>query len=172
MCQERSAKKRGPWPDGLAMCDERWMRAALCEADLAASAGDVPVGCVIVDTHGIVLGRGRNRRETEQDPTAHAEIVALRRAARTLGHWRLTGATVYVTLEPCCMCAGALVNARVAELVYGCPDPKAGAVHSLFAVGADRRLNHRFVVRSGVLERDCVARLQAFFARLRAQGQR
>jgi tRNA(adenine34) deaminase len=124
----------------------------------------------VVDATGTVVGRGRNRREADQDPTAHAEVDALRRAAAALGHWRLDGATVFVTLEPCPMCAGALVNARVARLVYGCPDPKAGAVDTLFTIGRDPRLNHRFTVTSGVLGEECAALLKDFFAKLRARG--
>ncbi len=148
------------------------MREAIAEADAAAVAGDVPVGAVVVDATGGIVGRGRNRREANQDPTAHAEIDALRNAAATLGHWRLEGATVFVTMEPCPMCAGALVNARVARLVYGCPDPKAGAIDTLFAIGRDPRLNHRFAVTSGVLGEECAATLKAFFAKLRARGAR
>ena len=148
--------------------DEGFMREAMAEAEAAAAVGDVPVGAVVVDASGAIVGRGRNRREADQDPTAHAEVDALRRAAAGLGHWRLEGATVYVTLEPCPMCAGALVNARVARLVYGCPDPKAGAVDTLFTIGKDPRLNHRFAVQGGVLGDACAAMLRAFFARLRA----
>jgi tRNA(adenine34) deaminase len=143
------------------------MREALEEAEAAARVGDVPVGAVVVDATGAIIARGRNRRELDQDPTAHAEIDALRRAAATLGHWRLEGTTMFVTLEPCPMCAGALVNARVARLVYGCADPKAGAVETLFTIGKDPRLNHRFAVVSGVLGEECAARLKAFFTRLR-----
>jgi tRNA(adenine34) deaminase len=152
--------------------DLHWMQEALAEADRAALHGDVPVGCVIVGAAGQELARGRNRREVDGDPTAHAEIDALRAGARITGHWRLEGATVYVTLEPCAMCAGALVNARVARVVYGALDPKAGAVESLFNIGRDGRLNHRFEVTSGVLAPDAVARLQAFFRRLRAAGEK
>lgn len=151
--------------------DETWMRFALAEADRAAEAGDVPVGAVIVGDDGSLLAEGRNRREQEGDPTAHAEVDALRRAAHRLGHWRVEG-TLYVTLEPCVMCAGALVNARVKRVVYGALDPKAGATESLFSIGSDSRLNHRFEIRRGVLEDECVARLQAFFARLRALGKK
>ncbi len=148
------------------------MREAINEAAAAAIVGDVPVGAVVVDATGAIVARGRNRREADQDPTAHAEIDALRGAAAALGHWRLEGATVFVTLEPCPMCAGALVNARVARLVYGCPDPKAGAVDTLFAIGRDLRLNHRFAVTSGVLGEECAALLKGFFARLRARGSK
>jgi tRNA(adenine34) deaminase len=153
-----------------AMDDQAFMQLALIEADRARLNGDVPVGCVIVDARGVELGRGHNRREAERDPTAHAEIVALRQAARTVGHWRLDGAEVYVTLEPCAMCAGALVNARIGRLVYGAGDSKAGAIRSLFEIGTDRRLNHRFEVVGGVLEGESVARLQAFFAELRVRS--
>ena len=150
----------------------RWMNEALREADAAAEALDVPVGCVIVDAQGLEIGRGRNRRELDRDPTAHAEIIALRQAAARLNCWRLDGCTVYVTLEPCPMCAGALVNARIARLVYGARDPKAGAVQSAFFIGNGAELNHRFDVNGGVAEAECIARLQTFFARLRANGEK
>jgi tRNA(adenine34) deaminase len=149
--------------------DELFMRAALAEAEIAGAAGDVPVGAVIVGPAGTIVARGRNRREQDQDPTAHAEVDALRLAARQAGAWRLEGATVYVTLEPCPMCAGALVNARVARVVYGCADPKAGAIDTLFAIGRDARLNHRFEVTSGVLATECAALLRAFFAARRGK---
>jgi tRNA(adenine34) deaminase len=141
----------------------------MAQAEAAALAGDVPVGAVVVDALGVLVAGGRNRRELAQDPTAHAEVDALRRSAESLGHWRLEGATVYVTLEPCPMCAGALVNARVARVVYGCADPKAGAIDTLFTIGRDLRLNHRFDVTSGVLADECASQLRAFFARLRAK---
>lgn len=147
-----------------ALKDQLFMRAALEEAEAAAAAGDVPVGAVVVAASGLILARGRNRREQDQDPTAHAEVEALRGAARVKGAWRLAGATVYCTLEPCPMCAGALVNARVTRLVYGCADPKAGAVDTLFSIGRDTRLNHRFEITSGVLAAECAAVLRAFFA--------
>ncbi|HEY3498617.1 MAG TPA: tRNA adenosine(34) deaminase TadA [Polyangiaceae bacterium] len=152
--------------------DEAWMRIALAEADRATEHGDVPVGCVVVSASGVELARDHNRREELQDPLAHAEALAVRTAARAVGHWRLEGATVYVTLEPCPMCAGALINARVAALVYGARDPKAGAVDSLFQVGTDPRLNHRFEVRSGVLASESAARLSTFFKKLRAAGEK
>lgn len=152
--------------------DERWMRRALELADHAASRGEVPVGCVVVGADGRELATGWNLRETEADPTAHAEMIALRAAARALGSWRLEGTTVYVTLEPCVMCAGALVNARVPRVVWGCDDPKAGACVTLFAIGQDPRLNHRFAMTRGVLEEDCADRLRRFFAALRAQGKK
>src|SRR4051812_16963709 len=148
--------------------DEAYMRMALAEAAEAARAGDVPVGAVVVSRAGDVIGLGRNRREVDQDPTAHAEVIALRAAAAATGHWRLSDATVFATLEPCPMCAGALVNARIGRVVYGATDPKAGALHSLFEIGRDTRLNHRFEVASGVLAEDGAARLKAFFAKLRA----
>ncbi|HXR42161.1 MAG TPA: tRNA adenosine(34) deaminase TadA [Acidothermaceae bacterium] len=146
---------------------ERWMRAALDEAARTSSSGDVPVGAVVVDAAGSVIGSGCNAREATGDPTAHAEIVALRSAAAGLGTWRLEGCSLVVTLEPCTMCAGALVLARVARLVYGAIDPKAGAVGSLWDVVRDRRLNHRPEVIGGVLEAECGAVLRAFF-----EGQR
>jgi tRNA(adenine34) deaminase len=151
--------------------DDEFMRVAIAEAAAAAAAGDVPIGAVVV-RGGAVVGRGRNRREVDADPTAHAEIVAMREAARAGGEWRLVGATVYATLEPCPMCAGALVNARVARVVYGCPDPKAGAVDTLFAIGRDARLNHRFDVTSGVLAAEAAAQLRAFFAARRRRPPR
>jgi tRNA(adenine34) deaminase len=150
--------------------DERWMSLALSEADLAVEHADVPIGCIVVNAEGIELSRAHNRREIDGDPTAHAEILALRAAARRRGLWRLDGATVFVTLEPCPMCAGALVNARVARLVYGAPDPKAGAIDSLFSLGRDERLNHRFKAESGVLADQAALRLQAFFAKLRQKA--
>jgi tRNA(adenine34) deaminase len=144
-----------------------WMGAALDEADIAAAAGEVPVGCVIVGAAGAILGRGRNARESSADPTAHAEIVAVREAAARSLSWRLEGATAYVTLEPCAMCAGALVHARVTRVVYGCADPKGGAVDTMFGIGRDTRLNHRFEVTAGVRAEECAERLQRFFADLR-----
>jgi tRNA(adenine34) deaminase len=116
---------------------------------------------------GVVIGVGRNLRETSQDPSAHAELIAMRAAARRLGSWRLIGVTIYVTLEPCPMCAGALVNARVPRVVWGCDDPKAGATRTLYTIGADERLNHRFEMVPGVLADECATRLRSFFGRLR-----
>lgn len=150
--------------------DERWMAIALEEAELAAAAGDVPVGAVIV-LDGVLLARGRNRREVHGDPTAHAEVEALREAARVLGHWRVAG-NLYATLEPCAMCAGALVNARVSRLIYGADDAKAGAVHSRYGIGVDQALNHTFAVSSGVLAERAREQLQTFFRKLRAEGQK
>jgi tRNA(adenine34) deaminase len=139
-----------------------WMAAALEEARAAAAHGDVPVGCVVVKDGGIIA-RGRNRREADRDPTAHAEVLAVRAAARALGAWRLTGCTVVVTVEPCPMCAGALVLARVDRLVYGCGDPKGGACGSLYDIPEDGRLNHRIAVVRGILEAECGNVLREFF---------
>jgi len=147
------------------------MTFALDEARRAGAAGDVPVGAIIVDDDGVIIGRGHNRREQRGDPTAHAEVEALRDAATRLGHWRVE-ATLVVTQEPCPMCAGALVNARVKRLVYGCPNPKAGAVHSLYQICSDPRLNHRVEVVAGVLAEACAAELRGFFEALRRQGQK
>jgi tRNA(adenine34) deaminase len=140
------------------------MLLALDQARLAARHGDVPVGAVVIDQAGNVLAAARNEREIRHDPTAHAELLALREASRRLRSWRLTGLTLVVTLEPCTMCAGALVLARVARLIFGAFDPKAGAVSSLFDVVRDPRLNHRVEVRGGVLEAECSALLKDFFA--------
>ena len=142
--------------------DETFMAEALVEARRAAEEGEVPIGAVLV-AGGRIAGRGRNARERLRDPTAHAEILALQEASRSLGRWRLTGATMYATLEPCPMCAGALVNARVDRLVYAVRDPKAGAVDTLFDVVRDARLNHRIEVTSGVLADQCGALLREFF---------
>ena len=140
------------------------MRLALGQARLAAEHGDVPIGAVVLDPAGQVLAVAGNRREVDSDPTAHAEILALREAARALGSWRLVDCTLVVTLEPCTMCAGALVLARVGRLVFGAYAPKAGAVASVFDVVRDPRLNHRVDVRGGILEADCGALLSDFFA--------
>ncbi len=143
--------------------DLRWMAEALALAERAGARGEVPVAALVVH-RGKVVGRGYNLRETLQDPTAHAEIVALREAARTIGYWRLLDTTLYVTLEPCPMCAGALINARVPRLVFGCRDPKAGAVRSLYHICEDERLNHRLEVVEGVLGDRCSRVLKDFFA--------
>jgi len=142
------------------------MRLALEEARLAASSGDVPVGAVIV-RDGAVIGRGRNRREQDNDPTAHAEVMAIRQAAAAVGAWRLTGCTLYVTIEPCPMCAGALVLARIDRLVYGAADPKTGAAGSLWNIVQDRRLNHRLEITAGVLEPECRDLIRSFFQQRR-----
>jgi len=142
------------------------MNLALEEARAAAAAGEVPVGCVIA-RDGAVIGRGRNRRETDQDPLAHAELLAIAEAARSLGSWRLEHTTLYVTLEPCPMCAGAIVNSRIPRVVYGADDPKAGAARTLFGLLDDPRLNHRCEVVPGVLADPCGHILGEFFAGLR-----
>ena len=149
--------------------DERFMRDALEEAQAAAAEGEVPIGAVVVH-EGRVIARAHNRRELDEDPSAHAEFRAMVAAARELGRWRLTGCTVYVTLEPCLMCAGLMVNARIDRCVFGAFDPKGGAVGSLFNVSDDRRLNHSFSVTSGVLEGPCAEQLRSFFAERRAGG--
>ncbi len=153
------------------MDDERYMRIALEQAVAAAAADEAPVGAVIV-SDGRVLAAARNEREALRDPTAHAEMIAITQAASALENWRLENCTLYVTLEPCPMCAGALVNARVGRVVYGCTDPKAGALETLFTIGRDSRLNHRFEVVGGVLGEECAAVLKSFFAARRKAGPR
>jgi tRNA(adenine34) deaminase len=143
--------------------DDFFMRLALREAHRALEHGDVPIGSVVV-RDGEVIGSGHNERELRQDPTAHAEVLALREAARAAGSWRVLDAVLYVTLEPCAMCAGALVLARVSRVVYGCTDPKAGAAGSVLDVLGERRLNHRPVVAGGLLAGECAALLTDFFA--------
>lgn len=142
---------------------EEWMRLALVEARAALATGDVPVGAIVVDADGRVIGRGRNEREKLQDPTGHAEIVAIRQAAAATGDWRLTGCTLVVTLEPCVMCAGAIVAARLPVVVFGAWDEKAGASGSVYDVLRDRRLNHRVEVFAGVDETECGDLLREFF---------
>ena len=146
---------------------EYYMRAALALAREAAADGEVPVGCVIADGAGRIIGRGRNRRERTHRADAHAEMEAIAEACRALGTWRLDGCTLYVTLEPCPMCAGLIVNARIARVVYGADDPKAGACRSLFALTTDPRLNHRVELVPGVLADECAAQLKDFFRALR-----
>jgi len=148
--------------------DERFMREALAEAERAGAHDDVPIGCVIV-ADGAVIGSGENRRELDHDPTAHAEIVALREAARQRGHWRLDDVTVYVTLEPCVMCAGALVNARVARLVIGALDEKAGAVGSRYNLLSDPRLLHEVSLTYDVLAAESATLLREFFVERRSE---
>ena len=148
------------------MRDEHWMREALAEAERARALGEVPIGAVVV-ADGEIVGRGHNRREVDRDPLAHAKLLAIAAAARRLGGWRLTGSSLYVTLEPCAMCAGALVQSRVARLVYGAADPKAGFCGSLGDLVRDPRLNHRLEVVTGVLAEQCGALLRGFFAELR-----
>ena len=149
--------------------DQHWMTEAIAEARRAEALGEVPVGAVVVQ-EGKVIGRGHNLRESSQDPTAHAEMIALREAAEQLGSWRVLDSTIYVTLEPCPMCAGALVNARVPRVVWGCDDPKAGATRTLYKLGEDPRLNHRFESVPGVLDAECAALLRGFFANIRAKN--
>ncbi|MRR34612.1 tRNA adenosine(34) deaminase TadA [bacterium] len=146
--------------------DHYWMGLALREARKAEVRGEVPIGAVIV-RDGLVLGRGHNLREGSQDPTSHAEMLAIRKAARKTGNWRLLGATLYVTLEPCTMCMGAIILARLERVVFGCRDPKGGAAGSLFDLSDDPRLNHRVELGSGVRQEECAAILSAFFAELR-----
>ena len=142
--------------------DEAYLREALAEAARGAVAGEVPIGAVVV-AEGAVVARAHNAPIAEQDPTAHAEVLVLRRAARALGNYRLTGASLYVTVEPCVMCCGAVLQARLARLVYGAADPKAGAVESLHRLLDDARLNHRVAVQGGVLAAESVALLREFF---------
>ena len=157
-------------PNAMAAVDERWMRHALALADRAEREDDeIPVGAVVVSADGVALGEGWNRNITEHDPTAHAEIVALRQAGMRLGNHRLLGCTLYVTLEPCAMCAMAMVHARVARVVYGASDPKTGAAGSVFDLLADPRHNHRIEVLGGVLADEASARLINYFRRKRGK---
>jgi tRNA(adenine34) deaminase len=149
--------------------DERLMDLALREAARAREEDEVPIGCVIVHG-GRVIGRAHNQRETLHDPTAHAEMIAITQAAEALGDWRLENTTLYVTLEPCPMCAGAIVLARIPRVVYGARDPKAGAVRTLYRLLEDERLNHRCEVVEGVREAECAAALQDFFRQRRNQN--
>lgn len=146
--------------------DQVWMQEALAEANRAAGIGEVPIGAVVV-REGEVIGRGHNRREIDADPLAHAEILAIREAAARIRGWRLEGCTMYVTLEPCAMCAGALVSSRIERLVYGAADPKAGYCGTLGNLVQDPRLNHRLEVTAGILESESAALLRGFFAALR-----
>ena len=150
---------------------DEFLDAAIEEARQGLAEGGIPIGSVLVH-EGRIIGRGHNRRENDHDPTAHAEILALRQAAHATGHWRLLDCVLVVTLEPCPMCAGAAVNARIPRMVYGCPDPKAGAVATLYQLCTDPRLNHRVQVESGVRAQDCAALLTSFFAAKRAQGKK
>ncbi len=147
------------------------MQQALAEADIAESLGEVPIGAVIV-LDGQIIGRGHNLRETSQDPTTHAEVIAIRQAAKQLGSWRLLDCTLYVTLEPCVMCMGAIILARIPQLVFGCRDPKAGAVGSIYNFSEDERFNHQVKVREGVLKKECSTQLSHFFQSLREQKKR
>ena len=150
---------------------ERWMRAALELARQAYDEGEVPIGAVIVHD-GRIIGEGYNQRESLKDPTAHAEMIAITQSAQSLESWRLLDCTIYVTLEPCPMCAGAIVLARIPTVIYGTTDPKAGACHSLFQITDDARLNHRAAVLGGVLQPECKGLLQDFFAAQRALGKK
>lgn len=152
-----------PWNSSADPSDEAYMRMALEEAAAAERAGEVPIGCVIV-LNERVIARAANRTITDCDPTAHAEMLALRAAAKAAGNYRLIGSEIYVTIEPCAMCAGAILQARVQRLVYGADDPKGGAVRSCFAVFEHPRVNHRVKVTSGVLADEAAALLQKFFA--------
>ncbi|MFQ5509432.1 MAG: tRNA adenosine(34) deaminase TadA [Leptospirillia bacterium] len=146
--------------------DAAWMEEAIKEAEKAPVHGDVPIGCVIVKD-GEVIARAHNRREADTDPTAHAEVLALRQAAEKIGAWRLSGCTVVVTCEPCAMCSGALVLARVDRLVFGCDDPKAGASRSLYRIPEDDRLNHQVAIYGGILAETCGNLWRAFFTKQR-----
>jgi tRNA(adenine34) deaminase len=143
--------------------DERWMREALAAAREAGERGEVPVGACVVGADGLLLAAAGNRTRTDCDPTAHAEVVALREAASRVGNFRLTGSVLYSTIEPCAMCAGALVQARIRRLVYGARDARAGAVESVFRVCDAGPLNHRMELTAGVLEQECREQMQAFF---------
>lgn len=153
------------------MDDAVWIKLALEEAALALLHDDVPVGALAV-LNGEVIGRGHNRREADHDPSAHAEMIALREASQKIGYWRLDGVTLYTTLEPCAMCAGAMVLARLPRLVYATVDPKAGAAGSVMDILNHPHLNHHVSVSGGILADEAAALLVAFFARLRAEGQR
>lgn len=150
--------------------DQRFMPVAIDQAEISRQNGDVPVGAVIVQK-GRLIAKAYNQREQLNDPTAHAEIIALTQAAEAVGNWRLEGCTIYVTLEPCAMCAGALVLARIDRLVYGCQDPKTGACGSLYNIVQDGRLNHRLEVTSGVMQDECRRQLQEFFAHRRQENK-
>jgi len=154
--------------DNIEQSDAKFMAWALLQAKQAAEIGEVPIGAVVV-LDGVIISKGYNRREIDADPSAHAEFSALKEAARLLGRWRLTGCTVYVTLEPCLMCAGLMQQARIDRCVYGAADPKGGALGTLYRVHEDERLNHGFAVTAGVCEEECAALLSAFFQELRAR---
>jgi tRNA(adenine34) deaminase len=145
------------------MNDDDAMREAIALANAAAAMAEAPIGCIVLNAEGEIIGRGHNRREIDSDPTAHAEIIALKQAAQSLGSWRLIGCTLVVTLEPCPMCAGAIVNARVDRLVYGASDPKAGAVRTLYQICDDPRLNHRVSITAGLMAEECGELLRRFF---------
>ena len=159
----------GTWDgaDDVAQADERFMQLAIEQAKLAADAGEVPIGAVVV-CQGEVIAQAHNHRETDADPSAHAEFSAIMQASRELERWRLPDCCVYVTLEPCIMCAGLMHQARIGRCVYGAPDAKAGALGSLYSINADARLNHNFEVVPGVLAKECAALLSGFFAARRS----
>jgi tRNA(adenine34) deaminase len=152
----------------LEKCHDYWMTRAITEARKAEAKDEVPIGCVIVSA-GRIIARGHNLRETCQDPAAHAELIAIRKAARKLGSWRLLNCTLYVTLEPCTMCMGAIILARIPTLVFGCYDPKGGAAGSLYDLSADPRLNHTVALVPQIMESECSGLLSSFFAGLRAR---
>ena len=151
--------------------DEKWMRVALAEADKALAREDVPIGAIAVHD-GAVIGRGYNRREADQDPTAHAEMIAIRQAAQVIGHWRLEDVTLYCTLEPCAMCAGAMVLARLPRLVYATTDPKAGAGGSIMDITRHPQLNHQVEIAHGLLADEAAEQIRGFFRMLRARGEK
>lgn len=151
--------------------DEKWMRLSLQEAEKALLQEDVPIGAIAV-RDGEIIGRGYNRREADQDPTAHAEMIAIRQAAKAIGHWRLEDVTLYCTLEPCAMCAGAMVLARLPRLVYATSDPKAGAGGSIMNIICHPDLNHQVDVTQGVLADEAAEQIRAFFRMLRARGEK
>jgi tRNA(adenine34) deaminase len=150
----------------VARSHEYWMQRAIAEADKARARDEVPIGCVIV-SNGRIIARGHNLRESAQDPSAHAELIAIRKAARKLGSWRLLDTTLYVTLEPCIMCMGAIILSRIPIVVFGCYDPKGGAAGSLYNLSDDPRLNHRVQLLPGIMEVQCSALLSGFFSELR-----
>lgn len=151
--------------------DAMWMRHALQEAEIARLHEDVPIGAIAV-RHDEIIGRGHNRREADQDPTAHAEMIAIRQAAASIGHWRLEEVTLYCTLEPCCMCAGAMVLARLPRLIYATTDPKAGASGSIMDVVRHPQLNHQVQVDHGLMADEAAEQIRSFFRKLRAEGQK
>lgn len=147
--------------------DEKFMRLAIEQARIAGRMGEVPIGAIITDGRDKIVSSGYNLRESENDPTAHAEVIAIRRAGEVFGSWRLEGATIYVTIEPCLMCMGAIILARIGRLVFGARDTKAGAVFSVYDIGNDRRLNHAVEVTEGVCMEECSSLLKEFFKTLR-----
>jgi tRNA(adenine34) deaminase len=151
--------------------DIKWMRVALAEAERALEHEDVPIGAIAVH-NGEIIGRGYNRREADQDPTAHAEMIAMRQAADVIGYWRLEDVTLYCTLEPCAMCAGAMVLARLPRLVYATTDPKAGAAGSIMDITRHHQLNHQVTVEHGIFADEAAEQIRGFFRKLRAQGQK